>query len=78
MGVNALIGRALTANDFEPGAGTSIVISYNLWQRMFGGDSGVIGRSIRTTEGDLMTIVGVMPEGFQHPDKLRDAWGRSL
>jgi predicted permease len=41
----------------------AVVISYNLWQRRFGGDPNAIGRKI-PVEGTVSTILGVMPPGF--------------
>jgi hypothetical protein len=43
------------------------VISYGLWQRMFGGDSSIVGRAIRLN-GNPSTVVGVMPPEFAMPD----------
>ena len=42
------------------------LISYDLWQRRFGGDRSVIGRTVRLDD-DPITIIGVMPRGFRHP-----------
>ena len=69
MGVSPLFGRTFRAEDEHPGITEIGVISYGLWQRRFGGDRGVIGRTIRLDE-DSYTIVGVMPAGFEHPGDL--------
>lgn len=74
LGVGPILGRTFTADEFERGARPAIVISYGLWQRMFGADTGVVGRVVRVADQDL-TIVGVMPQGFTYPDKNREAWG---
>ena len=66
LGVPALIGRTLTAEDDRRGggpAGPVAVISYAFWQRRFDGDSDAIGGSI-VVEGVPFTIVGVTPSGF--------------
>ena len=63
LGVRPRRGRALSSRDDAPGATPVVVIGDALWQRAFGGDPQVIGRSIRV-DGELCTVVGVMPAGF--------------
>ena len=62
----AAVGRTLGPADFAPGAPTVATISWPLWQRRFGGDRSVIGRSV-TLGQQSYTIVGVMPIGFVYP-----------
>jgi putative ABC transport system permease protein len=66
LGVQPLHGRTFTAEEDRPGANRVVVLSYKLWQRRFGGDTGVIGQSV-TLSGNPYTIIGVMPPGFEHP-----------
>jgi putative ABC transport system permease protein len=66
LGVSPLLGRAPTAGEDLPTGPRVAVISYGLWQRRFGADSGVVGRSI-AINGAPTTIVGVMPPGFDMP-----------
>ena len=73
LGVAPAFGRAFTAEDGSPGAGQVIVLSHGMWQRRFGGDRGVIGRSI-TLSGTPATIVGVMPPGFSFPSREAEFW----
>lgn len=54
-----LLGRWFTDVEASP----AIVIGYRLWQRHFAGASGILGKTVRI-DGELMTIVGVMPEGW--------------
>jgi putative ABC transport system permease protein len=63
MGVGPLIGRASLAADAVPGATPIVVLSYNFWQRRFGGDRGVLGQQLRLN-GMMRTVVGVMPPRF--------------
>ena len=63
LGVRPLRGRGLTPGDDEPGAAPVVVISDALWQRAFGADPQIVGRSIRV-DGRLCTVVGVMPSTF--------------
>jgi putative ABC transport system permease protein len=66
LGVSALIGREITPQDDAVGASPVIVIGYDLWQRTFGGDRGVLGRTLQVN-GRNANIVGVMPPGFAFP-----------
>jgi predicted permease len=65
LGVTPRRGRLLgEADDGAPGASPVAVISHALWQRRFGGDPEIVGRTIRLN-GFPFTVVGVGPEGFQ-------------
>jgi putative ABC transport system permease protein len=60
------MGRSFLAEEERPGKGPVAIISNNLWRQRFGADPGVLGKSI-TLNGTVLTVVGVMPPGFQHP-----------
>jgi predicted permease len=64
FGINPLRGRLLTEADDKDGAPVVAVISYALWQNVWGGDPGVIGRTVRL-DGAPATIVGIMPADFE-------------
>ena len=66
LGVQPVLGRAFTDEDDGGRIGYVALISYDLWQRRFGGDSAVIGKVARLDD-DPITIIGVMPRGFRHP-----------
>jgi len=66
LGVPALRGRTFGPEDDQPGKSQAVVLSYGLWQRSFGGVPQVVGKSI-TLNGDLFTVVGVMPATFLYP-----------
>jgi putative ABC transport system permease protein len=76
LGVNVERGRALTKEDDAEGGGLVAVLSNEFWQRRFGGDASVVGRSL-VFNGEPYTVVGVMPAGFQFhgvaPDVLLPA-----
>jgi putative ABC transport system permease protein len=59
LGVNAFQGRTFIADDGKPGQPDVVVISYNLWQRRFGGGQ-VVGRQINLNNQEN-TIIGVLP-----------------
>ena len=60
--VRPILGRAFGPDD-EAQATTTAVISHAFWQRVFAGDSGVVGRHVMLNGHDF-TIIGVLPEGF--------------
>ncbi|HWF85375.1 MAG TPA: ABC transporter permease, partial [Vicinamibacterales bacterium] len=66
LGVAPMMGRDFTAADNVPGAGKVAIIGYGVWQRDFGGSSGIIGQTIRIN-GTPAEIIGVMPKGFAFP-----------
>jgi putative ABC transport system permease protein len=64
LGVPALLGRVLTAEDDRRGcAAPAAVLGYGFWQREYGGSASAIGRSI-TLDGHAYDIVGVTPASF--------------
>ncbi len=67
FGVQPLIGRGFVAADSRPGAEAIVILSYGLWQRRFGGDSSVVGRSIALAgeEQPTRTVVGIMPPEYR-------------
>jgi putative ABC transport system permease protein len=66
LGVAPVLGRDFTKADDIGRIGYVALISYDLWRHRFGGDRGVIGKSVQLDE-DPITIIGVMPKGFRHP-----------
>jgi len=58
LGVRPLLGREYLPEEYHVDEG-QIILSYDFWQREFGGDPGIIGRTI--SENYSMTVVGVMP-----------------
>jgi putative ABC transport system permease protein len=65
LGVNAALGRVFTAEEDQPGNNVA-VLSHRLWQRRFGGDPNIVGRTLRF-DNDSVKVIGVMPPGFDHP-----------
>jgi putative ABC transport system permease protein len=69
LGVPPLLGRALGAADDRKAAEPTAVLSYRLWQRLFGGAADAIGRQL-TLNGIGTTVVGVMPASFRFPEDV--------
>ena len=74
LGTKAYRGRLVASEDDTPG-NTVAVISFRLWQRVFGGRNEAVGTSIRIN-GAHFTICGVAPPGFKGPDvfSTADVW----
>jgi predicted permease len=66
LGVTAWLGRALLPEDDQPAAPAVAVISFGFWQRRFGSDRAVVGKTILVNRSPV-TIVGVMPPDFADP-----------
>lgn len=75
MGARPQLGRNFAADEDRPGGPASAIISDGLWQRAFGRNPAVLGRSI-ILNGRTFTIVGVAPHGFQGRSLVTaaDAW----
>jgi predicted permease len=66
FGIQPAVGRNFTAAEDQPQAPKVALLSYGLWQSRFGGDRGVVGRSI-SLDGRPTRIVGVLPGNFEFP-----------
>ena len=66
LGVRPLFGRGFQASEQETDHPDVVLLSYGMWQRGFGGDRGVVGRTVHIG-GVLYTVVGVMPPQFEFP-----------
>jgi len=63
LGTKSMLGRVFLPEEDEPGKPATVILGYGFWQRYFGGDHGVIGRTL-TLNGNDSTVVGVMPAEF--------------
>jgi putative ABC transport system permease protein len=72
FGVQPMLGRVFDEREDQPHTGEVLVLSYAAWQRLFGGDPGIIGTAV-TVDKQTATIIGVMPKSFQYPAKI-DMW----
>jgi putative ABC transport system permease protein len=71
LGVPALVGRGLLPGEDSAGHEHVVVLAYGLWQRLFGGQRNVVGRTV-SLNGERYEVVGVMPREF------RDVFNRTV
>jgi putative ABC transport system permease protein len=73
LGVAPILGRNFVAQDEVPGGSDTILLSYGLWKRRYGGDPGIIGKQVRM--GDrAATVAGVMSADFRFPGSKSELW----
>ncbi len=73
FGASLQLGRAIVPEDDRLGGERVLVLSYALWQRQFGGDAGVLGRTIRLA-GQSYTVIGVTAAEFEPPRTSLEAF----
>ena len=61
--VAPILGRDFSAEDEQPGHDQVVILSYGLWQRRYGGDPGIIGKTVLLDEKPIM-VIGVLPRNF--------------
>lgn len=64
LGIAPRLGRVFVDEEDRPGAERVVVLSYNFWQRRYGFDESVIGKTL-TLDQQPYTIIGVMPPRFE-------------
>jgi putative ABC transport system permease protein len=73
LGVAPALGRVLVPDDDVGRNGPVVVLSHRLWQGRYGGDSTLVGRSIRVNKTPHV-VIGVMPQGFAFPSVGQQLW----
>jgi putative ABC transport system permease protein len=68
FGVTPQYGRLFIPQDEQAGHAPVVIVSNALWQRRFGSDPSLVGKTI-TLDGNNFTVIGIAPPGFQYPDK---------
>jgi putative ABC transport system permease protein len=63
LGVQPKLGRWFSQADDTPGTPETVILNYGYWQRRFGADPAVVGRTL-TIDQHPRTVIGVMPSGF--------------
>ncbi len=82
LGVQAALGRVFSEKEDmphvvgekeQPHGDRVIILSHGIWQRRFGGDPGVIGKTVHL-DREGHTVIGVLPRGFKFIDRQADVW----
>ena len=73
LGASAQVGRTFVSGEDQPGRDNVVVLSHSLWTRRFSASRAVIGQTV-PVDGRPAQIVGVMPPGFQFPDRTIEIW----
>jgi predicted permease len=72
LGIAPALGRAFSSDEGRPGGPPAVLLRYGFWQRRFGADPAIVGRTLRLNDRGY-TVVGVLPRGFDYPNRT-DAW----
>ncbi|MGA9770149.1 MAG: ABC transporter permease [Blastocatellia bacterium] len=67
------LGRRIVPDDDQPGKDNVVVLSHGIWQRRFGAETAIIGKTI-TLNRNSYTVIGVMPRDFEFPDRKAELW----
>jgi len=73
LGVRAMLGRWISANEDVKGGPRNVVLSYPFWRDFLGADPHVLGKAIRLSDNSY-TVIGVMPREFTLPKELADVF----
>jgi predicted permease len=64
LGARVVAGRLFVPEENRTGSAPIVILGHRLWESRFGGDAGVVGRSV-TLDDKRYTVVGILPAGFQ-------------
>ena len=74
LGVKPILGGTFRIQDEQGQAAPVVMLTYGGWQRYFGGSPDVVGKTM-VLDGELSTVIGVLPQGFQFgPSQSGDIW----
>lgn len=73
LGVQPALGRNFTQADDSPAGNRTVILSWQLWNRRFGGDAGILNHTIYI-DSVPTTVIGVMPAWFAFPDVTTQLW----
>src|SRR5262245_62966717 len=73
LGVKPALGRAFLPGEDEPGRDQVVVLKHSLWERRFGSDPNIVGRTL-TLNAKTFTVIGVMAPDFNFPGSHAEIW----
>jgi predicted permease len=73
LGVQPALGRDFARSDDNPAANGTVLLSWGLWKRRFGGDPAILNTTI-DLDAMRYTVIGVMPAWFDFPDPSTQLW----
>ncbi|HEY1903976.1 MAG TPA: ABC transporter permease [Terracidiphilus sp.] len=73
LGVEAAVGRVFLPSDDRRDANATVVLTWGLWKRRYGGDPDLIGKTI-LLDARPFTVIGVLPAWFNYPDSQVQLW----
>ncbi len=72
LDIRPVVGRCFTAEEDRPNGAKVVLLSTGLWDRVFGKDPAILGRSLQL-DGDYFTVIGVLPPAAEFPPDV-DLW----
>ena len=73
LGVRPAWGRDFTPAEMQAGGAGAVIVSHGFWKRRFGADAAMLGQPL-TLDGKSFTVAGIMPPGFEFPDRNVELW----
>lgn len=73
LGIEPILGHGFSREDDQPGGSRVVILSHGLWQRRFGSDPGIVGKTL-TLNSQPHTVAGVLPPSFQFLSRQFDLW----
>jgi len=73
LGVQPALGRDFSQADDSPAASATVLLSWGLWKRRFGGDPAILNQKIYL-DAQPYTVIGIMPAWFNFPDSSTQLW----
>jgi predicted permease len=73
LGVQPVLGRNFSAADDQPSANATVILSWGLWKRRYGGNPSILGQTILLAAKQY-TVIGIMPAWFALPDQGVQLW----
>jgi predicted permease len=73
LGVQPAIGRNFAESEDNPAANGTVILSWGLWKRRFGGNPGIVNQTV-LVDSRTFTVIGVMPVWFEFPDPASQLW----